>query len=336
MNFDFSWQDGERLIRFGTGSLADVEELLAARGFAGYALLTSPTAKQMAPRLAEEAGSTIHVPVGSVTDAATAIREQIGERPLVALGGGRVIDSAKAVAAADGLPCAAVPTTLSGAELTRIHRLPAGVSTDTRVRPSFVLIDPTLSASQPAPLLTASAMNALAHGVEALYVPAANPVAELAALKGSELIAQALSDTRIDADQIALGALLCAYALDASGYAVHHMICQGLVMVAGVSHAQTNAVMLPHSVAFMADRAPEAISKVAAALGASDSNPGVAPDYVRRLSSKTGYESLSELGVDETSVEPVAELALGRPPMANTPPSPPTFDELCQLVRSAL
>jgi alcohol dehydrogenase class IV len=336
MTFDFSWKDGERLIRFGAGSLAEAGELLAARGFSDYALLTTPTPQAMAPGIVEDAGLVVGVPEGSVAEAASAIRDETQKRPLVALGGGRVIDSAKAIAAADGLPCAAVPTTLSGAELTRVHRLPAGVSTNTRVRPSLVLIDPALSASQPVSQLTASAMNALAHAVEALYVPARNPVAELAALKGCDLIAQALSETRINTEQIALGAMLGAYALDVSDYALHHMICQSLVMVASVAHAQANAVMLPHSVVFMADRAPAAIGKVAGALGASEEDPAVCADYVRRLSSKTGYWSLSQLGVDETVVEAVAEQALKAPQLANTPPSPPTFDELCQLVRAAL
>ena len=96
----------------------------------------------------------------------------------MAFGGRRVLDSAKAIAGADGLPCAAVPTTLSGAELTRIHRMPAGVDQFTLVRPSLVIGDPALMASAPMPGIAASAMNALGHAIEALYAPRANPVAD--------------------------------------------------------------------------------------------------------------------------------------------------------------
>ena len=67
------------------------------------------------------------VPPGPVPDAAAAVRERVNDRPLVALGGGRVIDAAKAIAGADGLPVAAIPATLSGAEMTPFHRMPAGV-----------------------------------------------------------------------------------------------------------------------------------------------------------------------------------------------------------------
>ena len=48
-------------------------------------------------------------------EAAAAVRDEVGGRPLVALGGGRVVDAAKAIAGADGLAVAAIPTTLSGA-----------------------------------------------------------------------------------------------------------------------------------------------------------------------------------------------------------------------------
>ena len=78
--------------------------------------------------------------------------------------------------------------------MTRFHRMPAGVDEFRLVRPSLVVADPALMASQPMPDLAASAMNALAHAVEALYTPLANPVAEIAALRAAELIAAGPGD----------------------------------------------------------------------------------------------------------------------------------------------
>jgi Alcohol dehydrogenase, class IV len=178
---DFSWRDGERLIRFGGGALTEAPELLTKHGFAGYVLLCTRRALESADRagaLAEGAAAVLEVPSGGVPDAAASVRGEVGGRPLVALGGGRVLDSAKAIAAVDGLRCAAVPTTLSGAEVTAIHRLPSGAETPRAglVRPALVIADPELMASAPTPALTATAMNALAHGAEALYAPGANPV----------------------------------------------------------------------------------------------------------------------------------------------------------------
>ena len=51
--------------------------------------------------------------------------------------GGRVIDTAKAIAGVTGAQVAAIPTTLSGAELTSFHRTPAGVEGARLVRPSL-------------------------------------------------------------------------------------------------------------------------------------------------------------------------------------------------------
>src|SRR5262249_52876901 len=152
-------------------------------------------------------------------------------------GGGRVIDSAKAIAAADGLKCAAVPTTLSGAEMTTIHRFPAGVNGGTRVRPSLVIADPRLMASSPMPGLAASAMNALGHAAESLYHPLANPVADAAALSAARLISDGLTAEQPDRHQLALGAILGAYALDSTGLLVHHIVSQSVVRVTGSPHA---------------------------------------------------------------------------------------------------
>jgi alcohol dehydrogenase class IV len=270
-----------------------------------------------------------------VPDAAAAVRQEVEGRPLVAFGGGRVIDSAKAIAGADGLPCAAIPTTLSGAELTRIHRMPAGVEQFNLVRPSLVVADSALMASQPMPQLAASAMNALGHAVEALYTPFANPVASSAGLWSAALIAAGLSDAEPDGELLALGSLLGAYALGSAGYALHHVVCQTLVRVAATPHAETNAVMLPHIVSFMAARAPGEMGRLAVALGARKEDPAEAAAGVRPLAERAGVSRLSDLDVDEPLLPEVAAVALQRPELRNTP-QPPDEDELLRLLRAAM
>src|SRR4051812_32924618 len=161
-------RDGERTIRFGEGTAAEASGLLEQHGFGGYTLLTTPRAVGSA---ALAPAATLEVPAGLVDEISAALMADAGERPLVALGGGRVIDTAKAIGGVTGAPVAAIPTTLSGAELTSFHRLPTGVEEARMVRPRLVVADPLLMASQPEPQLWASAMNALAHGMEALYTP---------------------------------------------------------------------------------------------------------------------------------------------------------------------
>ncbi len=332
---DFTWIDGERLIRFGEQALDDAPRLLRDRGFEGYALLTTERALSQASDLARRAGAVLEVPAGSVPDAAAAVRGDVLRRPLVALGGGRVIDAAKAVAAADGLACAAVPTTLSGAEVTAFHRLPAGVEGAALVRPSLVLAAPALMASQPMPQLAASAMNALGHAVESLYVRFANPVAEGAGLMAAALIAEGVRSEPPDRSAIALGGLLAGWAVGSTGFAVHHVVCQTIVRVAGTPHAETNAVMLPHVVGLMRDRAPSAFGRLGKALGAKRGDPAEAAGRVAALSERAGPTRLGELGVREELLGRIAAAASARPQLDHGP-QPPSEEELLELLRRAL
>jgi alcohol dehydrogenase class IV len=323
-------------VRFGRGVVAEAPALLAERGFAAYALLTTERALGQAPLLAEQAEAVLCVPSGPVADAAAAVRDDAGRRPLVALGGGRVVDAAKAIAAADGLLCAAVPTTLAGSALTRIHRLPAGVSGVALVRPSLVVADPALSASQPLRALAASAMNALAHAVESLYAPQRSPVTEMAALRAAELIGHGLAEAEPRRDELGLAAVLAAYAVGATGYSVHHPVCQTLVALAGAAHAPTNAVMLPHSVRLMADRAPQAIGPLAVALGAPAPDPSLAAERVAALAARAGPRRLTELGVAADHIDPALEALAGRPELDETPGGRPDAAALRALIEGAL
>src|SRR3954454_5068575 len=116
----FTWQDGERPIRFGRGTLATGGGLLGE----GYTLLTTPRAEGDAPDVVSAAGAVHHVRPGRVDEIAEELRATVRGELRVALGGGRVVDVTKALAAAAGPPvrAAAIPTTLSAAEMSRGHR----------------------------------------------------------------------------------------------------------------------------------------------------------------------------------------------------------------------
>ena len=316
-------RDGERTIRFGEGTAAEAPDLLSRNGFERYTLLTTPRAAGSAP-LAP--ASTLEVPAGLVDEISAELLPDAGDAALVALGGGRVIDTAKAIGGVTGAPVAAIPTTLSGAELTPFHRLPTGVERARMVRPSLVVADPLLMASQPELHLWASAMNALAHGMEALYTPHANPVAEAAALSGARAIF---------GEDVALGAFLCGWASGMTGFAVHHATCQVLVRTAGSPHAQTNAVMLPHFAGLMAPRVPGVMGELARALGDPDGDPSAAAGRAAKLSARSGHTRLATLGVEEEHLPRVAAAVMQHPALGNTP-DPPGEDELLELLRAAL
>jgi alcohol dehydrogenase class IV len=309
----FTWRDGERTIRFGRGV---IDEAVDALGGAGYALLTTERAAGMAPGVVEAAAGVHMLGDGYVDELAGELLGAVARERIVGLGGGRVVDTAKALAAASGgtQVAMAVPTTLSGAEMTRIHRRAAGA--DQRaptVRPRVVVNDPALSASQPLPELAASALNALSHAAEGPCTPLANPVATLAAHDGARLVARSLSEAP-DRDGLALGALLCGYVIDSTGYGLHHVLSQTLVRLAGAGHGPANAVMLCHTIGALAWRFPERIGALGIAL---EDDPA---DVAARLCRLVGATRLRDIGVEREVLAECAEAASGRPELDLTPP----------------
>jgi alcohol dehydrogenase class IV len=337
LTHDFTWRDGERLIRFRSGAAGEATELLALGGFDDWVLITTDRARGSVPDLAEQAATVVHVPPGRVDEISAALLLEIdGEMDsLVALGGGRVIDTAKAIAGAMGGHCAAIPTTLSGAELTPFHRLPAGVEGALMVRPALVVADPELMASAPLTGLAASAMNALAHAMEALYTPLANPVTDMAALRAAALLSQGITGDPPDREALGLGALLAGYATGSTGIAVHHALCQTIVRTTGSPHAETNAVMLPHSARLMSTRAPGPVGELARALGDDAGEAEAAAGHVARIAALCGHTRLSTLGVSDEHLPGVASAVAEHPLLANTP-QPPDEDELLGVLREAL
>ncbi len=331
---DFTWRDGERMIHFRAGVVADSPDILAAgHGFGEYELLTTERAMGAAPvELAEDSACFHHVPPGPVNEVAARLFSDVGDRDLVALGGGRVIDVAKAIAAVKGSRVAALPTTLSGAEMTRIHRLPEGQeAADGLVRPQVVLADPPLMVGLAEERLRASAMNALAHGADSLYTPLANPVSEMTALRGAKLIAQALdkAPAKRDPVKLALGSLLSAYALDSALFGLHHVVCQTLVRELRVPHAETNATMLPHTLEMLRSRAGPQMTALARALGAKQA------ELAQRVTELGGgSRRLSQLGADRDGIEAAVKAILARPELQLTP-DVPGAREIRELIESA-
>src|SRR4051794_39637654 len=306
----FTWQDGERTIRFGRGAVDTAPELLGA----GYALLTTPRAEGSAPDVVEGAAAVHHVGPGLVDELAAELVDRVDAPLIVALGGGRVIDTAKAIAGANGVRAAAVPTTLSAAEMTKVHRLPKGREGAQRVRPAIVINDPELCASQPDADLAASAANSLAHAVEAPVTTMASPVPTLAAREAQRLIdtAYIVDDEPLGPgarEQLALASLLSGYAIDAAWYGLSHVCSQTLVRVGGAPHGPANATLLPHTIPALERRAP----------GRVDADGSLAR-LARRLADRAGAGSIRDLGVDEDRLDACADAAAQRGELDLTPP----------------
>jgi alcohol dehydrogenase class IV len=322
----FRWTDGPRLIVFGRGAVASAGEWLEP----GYVLLTTERAQAAAPDVADRAATVHHVPGGRVDEIAGGLLGDVPEGArLVALGGGRVIDTAKALAAARRGSAAALPTTPSGAEMTGSHRPARGAPEGTGLaRCDLVVNDPTLSASMDVPALAASALNGLAHAVEGPLTARTGPVAVLASHAAARLLVGAFATPDADRDAVALGALLAGYVIDSTGYGVHHIAAQTLARLTPASHAAANAILLPHSIALLRGRGAERL----AALDRALAEP--AQDAAARVRARTGVERLRDAGVEREALEacaaPAAERlqALGGPPTADR-------EEILALYRAA-
>jgi alcohol dehydrogenase class IV len=333
VNGNFVWRDAGRVVVFRQDAVAQAPKLLAEHGVESFELLATPRALATAPELEAAAWAVHAIPPGQVPEAAAALLDRVGSPRLVALGGGRAIDSAKAVAAVTGATVTAIPTTLSGAELTGIHRLPAGAEDRVRgmVRPELAICCPEAMTGLAEPALRASAMNALAHGADSLYTPFANPVSQMTALRAAELISGSLDEARSERSRAALaqGSLLGAYAIDSAAFGMHHVICQTLVRICGSPHAETNAAILPRALAYIAPHAPDGLASLSAALA---TDPADVEARVLQLGG--GPAGLGELGTDRGKLGQAIESILIRPELAFTP-EPPGRDQLEELIESA-
>jgi maleylacetate reductase len=257
----------------------------------------------------------MHVPI----EAARAARDEatrLGADCAVAIGGGSTTGLGKAIALDSGLPIIAIPTTYAGSEMTSIYGLTeAGLKKtgrDARVLPRTVIYDPELSVSLPIGLSITSGLNAVAHAAEALYAFDGNPIASLMAEEGIRAIGRALpklvaAPHNIDARADALyGAWLCGTVLGAVSMGLHHKLCHTLGGTFNLPHAEVHAVVLPHALAYNAGHAPEAMARIARALGAEDAATGIF-DLATRLGAPT---ALKDIGMTADGLDRAADLAV--------------------------
>jgi maleylacetate reductase len=209
--------------------------------------------------------------------------------------------------------------------LTENGRKTTGV--DPAVLPRVVVYDPTLTATLPSDLAAASAFNALAHAVEAMWAPRRNPVSTAVAGEAVERLAAGLRTG--DAAELLCGAWLGSSAFAVAGPGLHHKLCHVLGGTFALPHARTHAVVLPHVLAFNAPGAPEAAGRVARALGVGDAVAGL-----RALADAHGIpRGLRALGMPEAGVAEAAALTAPVVPADN--PVPITDGALERLVRAA-
>jgi len=331
---------------FGAGAIAKLAAEVDGLGAKRALVLSTPGREADARQLTAPLGGRVagvygkavmHVPV-EVAEDARRVAKALGADCCVAIGGGSTIGLGKAIALTSGMPVLAVPTTYSGSEMTPIQGFTEKglkrTQRDLRMLPKTVIYDPELTYGLPVATSAASGMNAIAHCVEALYAKDANPVISIMAEEGVRALAAALprlvnepQDAEARAGAL-YGAWLAGIALGSVGIGLHHKLCHTLGGTWNLPHAETHAIVLPHAARYNRDAAPEAMARIARALGAGD-----APIGLYDLETRLGLKMrLADLGMPEGDLERAAKLA-SESPYPN--PATLTYDGILALLRAA-
>jgi alcohol dehydrogenase class IV len=322
---------------FGQGSLAQVKNEIELLGAKRALILCTPEQRALAEHvstLLDECAvgifdrAVMHVPIETAEEARR-IASESGADCAVAVGGGSTTGLGKAIALVSSLPILTIPTTYAGSEMTPIYGITEGgvkkTGRDNRVLPKTVIYDPLLTTGLPVGLSLTSGINAIAHAAEGLYAHDGNPIMNLLAQEGIAALGRALpliknDPHNIEARSDALyGAWLCGSVLGHVGMSLHHKLCHTLGGTLNLPHAETHTIVLPHALAYNASHAPQAMTSIANALGATD-----AAQAVFNLALSNGAPvALKDLGMAEHDIDRVCQLA-----MQNQYPNPRPLEQV--------
>lgn len=279
----------------------------------------------------------MHVPV-EVAERARAAAAEAKVDVIVTVGGGSTTGLGKAVALTTGHPVIAVPTTYAGSEATDVWGLTEGAvkttGIDRRVLPRAVVYDATLMTGLPVDMSVASGLNALAHCVDSLWAPRADPINAALATEGARALRAGLPAVVADPhsiegrEQTIHGAYLAAVAFASAGSGLHHKICHVLGGRYDLPHAQTHAAVLPHVLALNVPNAPEADARLAAAFGAPTALAGLE----RLRTAVDAPRALRDHGLREDQITDAVAAVLPVVPPSN--PTPVTTENLTALLRA--
>lgn len=262
---------------------------------------------------------------------------------VVGLGGGSVLDAAKAIALLvsnpgkienyEGrekfkmppLPVLAIPTTCgTGSEVTWVSVI---THTERRFKmsikgkglfPKMAILDPDLLATLPSPLVASTGLDALTHAVEAAIVKSANRLSDLFAAEAMKLILNSLprayanisGDGKAREDML-FGSMLAGVAFGNADVAAVHCLSESLGALFDVPHGIANAVFLAPVLEFLAPAAREKLAIMASWAGLAKEGEEVGAALflkrIKELKGEMAIPSLRDLGVSEADFSEIAQ-----------------------------
>ncbi|MBC8728748.1 maleylacetate reductase [Paraburkholderia sp. UCT2] len=315
--FDFFCQSP--LVMFGPGRAKEAGARLDALDRSQVLVVTTVSGRSRYAPVIESMGDRVkavfadarpHCPI-EVANVALRRYREAGCDCVVSIGGGSTIGLGKFISVETGATHITIPTTLSGSEMTPLFGVLVEGEKRSRREPkalaNTVIVDPALAQSLPMRETASTGMNAMAHCVEALYVPKSNPLTSELALTGIDSLYRALQlladePANLEARTLAAyGAAIGGLMVTSVGIGIHHRICHVLGGRFGVAHGETNGIILPHVLAF---NKPAITAQMDAMRPIMQASPAQALyDVAHRLGAPV---SLKELGVERDRLSAIA------------------------------
>lgn len=324
---DITQFSNDQTVAFGAGLRRDVSEHVQACGYERPLILTTLQQSDLGLELAEALGTsaagvfskaTMHTPTDVTEDALAHLRD-VKADSVLSVGGGSTIGLGKALVLHSDVGHIALPTTYAGSECTPIlGQTEKGVKTtisDSKLRPDIVLYDAELVATLPAAMTITSALNAMAHAVEALYAKDRTEASTQLALEGIAAFQKSLPVVMENLGDLTArqntqeGAWACGTVLGRVGMALHHKLCHTLGGSLNLPHAETHAIILPHAIAFNQSTAAKELAPLADLFGAQDPARALW-EFAKSLDAPM---ALKDLGVQNADLERIADLATQNP-----------------------
>jgi choline dehydrogenase len=371
-------------IRFGQGTASTLPDVLAELGAAHVLLMVDEGIEQFNPAAAVVLGELDGAPgltvarfdkppaeptIAMVDDATRALVAS-GATAVVALGGGSVIDTAKAARLCAQLGCTfreflavaptypvpdialvAVPTSAgTGSEVSGgsvVSDPEAGRKNgiaNPNLRAQVALVDPLLTHSMPPTMTANTGIDALAQAIAAVVARVRTPIGDAIALEAVRMMTPALVAAYRDGTDAAArsamscGSMMAGLAMNISDCTAEHSLGQAIGGVKHVPHGLTVGLVLAETLERERAHVPDLLERVADAMGEPDDgrrDGSRAVRAVERILAALDFPVLGDLGFVDTDVDELADLALADY-FITMAPVPWTRDEVVGAFRSAL